>query len=55
MTTRAGHEALSTAEFLTNKGIKFELITPERMIGAEVGGLNYPAYYKAFYATGGAS
>ena len=29
-----------------------ELITPERMIGAEVGGLNYPAYYKAFYAGG---
>jgi N-methyl-L-proline demethylase len=48
----AGHEALSTAEFLANKGIKFELITPERMIGAEVGGLNYPAYYKAFYANG---
>ncbi|WP_303980590.1 FAD-dependent oxidoreductase [Dongia mobilis] len=48
----AGHEALSTAEFLTAKGIKFELITPERMIGAEVGGLNYPAYYKAFYAGG---
>jgi len=48
----AGHEALSTAEFLTGKGIKFELITPERMIGAEVGGLNYPAYYKAFYAGG---
>nr|WP_298683434.1 FAD-dependent oxidoreductase [uncultured Dongia sp.] len=48
----AGHEALSTAEFLTSKGIKFELITPERMIGAEVGGLNYPAYYKAFYAGG---
>jgi 2,4-dienoyl-CoA reductase-like NADH-dependent reductase (Old Yellow Enzyme family)/pyruvate/2-oxoglutarate dehydrogenase complex dihydrolipoamide dehydrogenase (E3) component len=48
----AGHEALSTAEFLTAKGIKFELITPERMIGAEVGGLNYPAYYKALYAGG---
>ena len=30
------HEALSTAEFLANKGVKFELITPERMIGAEV-------------------
>lgn len=48
----AGHEALSTAEFLANKGVKFELITPERLIGAEVGGLNYPAYYKTLYATG---
>jgi 2,4-dienoyl-CoA reductase-like NADH-dependent reductase (Old Yellow Enzyme family)/threonine dehydrogenase-like Zn-dependent dehydrogenase len=48
----AGHEALSTAEFLASKGIRFELITPERLIGAEVGGLNYPAYYKALYATG---
>ncbi|WP_374383348.1 FAD-dependent oxidoreductase [Dongia sp.] len=45
----SGHEALSTAEYLTSKGIKFEIVTPERMVGAEVGGLNYPAYYKAFY------
>ncbi|TDQ78960.1 2,4-dienoyl-CoA reductase-like NADH-dependent reductase (Old Yellow Enzyme family) [Dongia mobilis] len=48
----SGHEALSTAEFLTDKGIRFELVTPERAIGVEVGGLNYPAYYKAFYQGG---
>jgi 2,4-dienoyl-CoA reductase-like NADH-dependent reductase (Old Yellow Enzyme family) len=48
----SGHEALSTAEYLAAKGIKFEIVTPERMIGAEVGGLNYPAYYKALYAGG---
>lgn len=48
----SGHEALSTAEFLASKGIKFELVTPERAIGVEVGGLNYPAYYKAFYQGG---
>lgn len=48
----SGHEALSTAEFLASKGIKFEMITPERTIGVEVGGLNYPAYYKAFYQGG---
>ncbi|MBL8710536.1 MAG: NADH:flavin oxidoreductase [Rhodospirillaceae bacterium] len=48
----AGHEALSTAEFLAGKGIKFELITPERLVGPDVGGLNYPAYYKAIYTTG---
>lgn len=48
----AGHEALSTAEYLAGKGIRFELITPERLVGPDVGGLNYPAYYKAIYATG---
>lgn len=45
----SGHEGLSTAEYLTQNSVRFELITPERMIGAEVGGLNYPAYYRAFY------
>jgi 2,4-dienoyl-CoA reductase-like NADH-dependent reductase (Old Yellow Enzyme family) len=48
----SGHEALSTAEYLAAKGVKFEIVTPERAIGVEVGGLNYPAYYKAFYQAG---
>lgn len=48
----SGHEALSTAEYLAGKGVKFEIVTPERAIGVEVGGLNYPAYYKAFYQAG---
>jgi thioredoxin reductase len=47
-----GHEALSTAEYLAERGTEFELITPERMVGAEVGGLNYPAYYRALYESG---
>jgi 2,4-dienoyl-CoA reductase-like NADH-dependent reductase (Old Yellow Enzyme family) len=44
-----GHEGLTLAEFAINQGAKVEYVTPERMIGVDVGGLNYPAYYKALY------
>jgi N-methyl-L-proline demethylase len=46
------HESLSTAEFIAGKGVKLEIVTPERMIGVDVGGLNYPAYYAALYRAG---
>ena len=44
-----GHEGLTLAEYAINLGAKVEYVTPERMIGVDVGGLNYPAYYKALY------
>jgi len=43
------HQALSTAEFVAGVGSKLEIITPDRAIGQETGGLNYPAYFKALY------
>ena len=43
------HQAVSCAEFLINKGISVEIITPDRMIAQEVGGSNYPIYLKTFY------
>ena len=43
------HQAVSCAEFLVNKGISVEIITPDRMIAQEVGGSNYPIYLKTFY------
>ncbi len=43
------HQAVSCAEFLVNKGISVEIITPDRMIAQEVGGSNYPTYLKTFY------
>jgi hypothetical protein len=46
-----GHEALSTAEFAANKTKTLEIISPERVVGVDVGGLNYPGFYKAFYLT----
>jgi 2,4-dienoyl-CoA reductase-like NADH-dependent reductase (Old Yellow Enzyme family) len=49
-----GHEGLTVAEFAINQGARLEYVTPERMIGVDVGGLNYPAYYKALYGAGAA-
>ena len=39
---------LVTAEFLGEAGGKVEFATPERTVGPDVGGLNYPAFLKAF-------
>jgi N-methyl-L-proline demethylase len=44
-----GHEGLTLAEYAINQGAKVEYVTPERMIGVDVGGLNYPAYYNSLY------
>jgi NADPH-dependent 2,4-dienoyl-CoA reductase/sulfur reductase-like enzyme len=44
-----GHEALSTAEFAAARAKALEVVTPERVLGVDVGGLNYPGFYKAFY------
>jgi 2,4-dienoyl-CoA reductase-like NADH-dependent reductase (Old Yellow Enzyme family) len=45
-----GHEGTTLGEFVVNQGARLEYVTPERLIGPDVGGLNYPAYYKAMYA-----
>jgi 2,4-dienoyl-CoA reductase-like NADH-dependent reductase (Old Yellow Enzyme family) len=46
-----GAEAgLTIAEFIANSGSRLELATPERILGPEVGGTNYPAYFKALAA-----
>jgi 2,4-dienoyl-CoA reductase-like NADH-dependent reductase (Old Yellow Enzyme family)/thioredoxin reductase len=44
-----GTEALSAADFVASKAKSLEIVTPERVLGVDVGGLNYPAFYKAFY------
>jgi hypothetical protein len=44
-----GHEGLTLAEFAIDQGAKVEYVSPERAMGVDVGGLNYPAYYKALY------
>jgi N-methyl-L-proline demethylase len=42
------HAGLVAAEFLGEAGSKVEFATPERTVGPDVGGLNYPAFLKAF-------
>jgi len=44
------HEGLTLAEFAVNQGAKLEYVSPERAAGVDVGGINYPAYFKALYA-----
>jgi NADPH-dependent 2,4-dienoyl-CoA reductase/sulfur reductase-like enzyme len=44
-----GTEALSAADFVASKAKSLEVVTPERVLGVDVGGLNYPAFYKALY------
>lgn len=44
-----GHEGSTLAEFVVDHGARLDYVTPERLIGVDVGGLNYPAYYKALY------
>lgn len=46
------NQGLSCAEFIAEKGSKLELVSPDRMIGQEVGGTIYPGYFKAFYDYG---
>jgi 2,4-dienoyl-CoA reductase-like NADH-dependent reductase (Old Yellow Enzyme family) len=42
-------EGLSAADFIATKAKTLEVVTPERMLGVDVGGLNYPAFFKALY------
>ncbi len=43
------HPGLSCAEFLVSKGVELEFVTPERVLAPEIGGTNYPAYFKALH------
>lgn len=46
------HPAMMCAEMLGRGGSTVELVTPERTLAPEVGGLNQPIYTKAFDETG---
>ena len=43
------HQGLSCAEFLVLNGANVEIVTPDRYVGQEIGGTNYPIYLKTFY------
>ncbi|MFI5020631.1 MAG: FAD-dependent oxidoreductase [Alphaproteobacteria bacterium] len=42
------HPGMSAAELIAEAGSRLEIATPERILAPEVGGTNYPAYFKAF-------
>ena len=45
------HSALSAAEMIARSGANLEIVTPERMLGVEVGGMNHVPYARAFNQT----
>jgi 2,4-dienoyl-CoA reductase-like NADH-dependent reductase (Old Yellow Enzyme family) len=44
------HPGLTAAEFLAGAGSKLEIVTPERILGPDVGGTNFPAYFRVLEA-----
>ena len=45
------HSAMTTAEMLARSGVRLEIVTPERTVGVDVGGLNLVPYARAFNET----
>lgn len=43
-----GHPGLDAAEVLARSGVALEFVTPERTLAPDVGGVNYPGYFKVF-------
>ena len=48
----AGHPGLQAADFLANAGAVVEFVTPERMLAADIGGLNHVPYARNFQEAG---
>jgi 2,4-dienoyl-CoA reductase-like NADH-dependent reductase (Old Yellow Enzyme family) len=42
------HPGFTAAEAIALAGSRLEFVTPERMLAPDVGGMNYPAYLRAF-------
>jgi 2,4-dienoyl-CoA reductase-like NADH-dependent reductase (Old Yellow Enzyme family)/thioredoxin reductase len=46
-----GHAGLDAARALIEAGARLEYVTPERILGPDIGGINYPLYAKVFAET----
>ncbi len=46
------HPGMQAAEVLADAGANVELVTPERMVAPEIGGLNHAAYARIFHRRG---
>jgi 2,4-dienoyl-CoA reductase-like NADH-dependent reductase (Old Yellow Enzyme family) len=44
------HPGVTAAEVIVEAGAKLEYVTPDRVLALEVGGTNYPAYFRALNA-----
>ncbi|RDD61347.1 NADH:flavin oxidoreductase [Ferruginivarius sediminum] len=42
------HPGVTAAEYLARAGSRVHYVTPERMLSPDIGGTNYPAYFRAF-------
>jgi 2,4-dienoyl-CoA reductase-like NADH-dependent reductase (Old Yellow Enzyme family) len=42
------HAGMTAAEFIAGAGSRLEFVTPERTLAPDVGGTNYPVYFRAF-------
>ena len=40
------HPGMACAEFIAGAGARLEYVTPERTLAPDVGGMNYPAYFR---------
>jgi 2,4-dienoyl-CoA reductase-like NADH-dependent reductase (Old Yellow Enzyme family) len=47
-----GHAGMMAAEAIATAGSRLEIVTPERVLAPTVGGINYPAYFRAFAKAG---
>ena len=45
------HSAMTTAELIARSGARLEIVTPERTLGIDVGGMNLVPYARAFNET----
>ena len=45
------HSALSTAEIIAQSGADLEIVTPDRTLGVEIGGVNHVPYARTFNET----
>lgn len=48
----ASHSAISVADWLCKTGKKVEIVSPDRMIGRDLGGQTYPMYLENLYKAG---
>ena len=46
------HEAASCVNYLSDQGSQVELVTPDRMAMADIGGMNWPIYLRRFHHQG---
>jgi 2,4-dienoyl-CoA reductase-like NADH-dependent reductase (Old Yellow Enzyme family)/thioredoxin reductase len=47
-----GHQGMTAAELIANAGAKLELVSPERFLAPEIGGMNHVPYMRAFHEKG---